>query len=433
MSAVIEVRAAELASATEPKADDKHELSNVATEFSTNDKGVIYQSQENIEIALHKLAVRLRFNELAGHPIITTRDEQPARLDDAKLIQIWLLIDRRFGFRPTKEFFSDVLGNIARSNAFNPVLDYLGGLKWDGISRAKNWLSAYSQAPDNAYTRAVGRIMLTAAVRRAKHPGVKFDEMVIFEGKQGSNKSTALQVLAVNDAWFSDSLQLGNDTKRQMESTQGKWICEAGELKGMSNGDVRDLKAYLSRSVDEARLAYGRLVTVAPRRFVIVGTTNEVEGYLRDSTGNRRFWPVNVGAFDIEALRRDRDQLWAEAVQIEASEASIRLDPELWEVAAVEQEAREQLNPFEELLAKALGEIHGRIWVLDVYYILGLEPEKITQQQQTQIGTAMRKLGWDKKKLKRDRANKSCYWRGDDHPIELSGLAPFRLASGVHH
>jgi hypothetical protein len=146
---------------------------------------------------------------------------------------------------------------------------------------------------------------------------------------QGLDKSSALAVLAGNGEWFTDSLPLGADDKKVIETLKGRWIVEAAELQGLRKGDVEHLKAFLSRRIDRGRPAYGRLPIEAPRQCVIIGTTNS-ERYLRDSTGNRRFWPVRVARFDLDALRRDHDQIWAEAAAIEAKGESIRLDPRLY-------------------------------------------------------------------------------------------------------
>jgi predicted P-loop ATPase len=132
--------------------------------------------------------------------------------------------------------------------------------------------------------------------------------MLVLESPQGGDKSTGLQTLAVNPDWFSDDLPLNAEGKKVIESLLGHWIIEAAELTGMRRGEIEGLKAFLSRQIDRARMSYGRVVTEAPRQCVIFGTTNSRQ-YLRDNTGNRRFWPIAVKPFDIKALTRARDQL----------------------------------------------------------------------------------------------------------------------------
>jgi predicted P-loop ATPase len=203
------------------------------------------------------------------------------------------------------------------------VTNYLDALVWDGVPRIDRWLVDLAGADDTPYVRAASRAMLVAAVRRVRQPGCRFDVMPILEGPQGCCKSAALRILA-GDVWFTDDFPL-SDTRRLIEATAGKWIVEAAELRCMGAGDVAALKACLSRPHDEARMAYQREVTRAPRSFVIVGTTSATEPYLRDPSGNRRFWPVRVQRFDLARLAEVRDQLWAEAGIAEAAGESIHL------------------------------------------------------------------------------------------------------------
>jgi predicted P-loop ATPase len=369
-------------------------------------------SQKNIRIAMRKLGVSVRYDRFANREIVRGLDGHGPEIDDAAMVRLHLMIDERFSFRPAKEFFYDVVSDEARQNAYHPVLDYLGGLTWDGTPRIARWLSTYGGAADTEYTRAVGQLVLVAAVRRVRQPGVKFDEMLVLESEQGTNKSSAMQALAVRDEWFIDDLPLGADTKTQMERMAGKWIVEAGELKGMSKGDVNALKSFLSRRVDEARLSYGRKKTTQPRQCVIVGTTNETAGYLRDSTGNRRFWPVRVGGFDLDRLRVDRDQLWAEAAHVESTGASIRLDPALYTAAAHEQEARRIDDPFVMLLDQAFGDLTGKVRIADCWQIVGVKPGDATQDQQARLGAAMRELGWERVQRRYGGAPEWSYVKG---------------------
>lgn len=382
--------------------------------FKRDDKGKIFHSQENIEVALQALGVTVKYDRFSELELVDGLEGFGPELDDKAMDRLWLKIERTYFFRPAREYFFVAISDIAQSNAFHPVRDYLATLAWDGKDRISTWLRDYAGAADDAYTRAVSRIMLVAAVRRIMRPGCKFDEMPILEGVQGTNKSTGLKVLAVRDEWFADDLPLGADTKRFMEAIQGRWIVEAGELKGMGQGDVAALKAMLSRSVDRARLSYGRKNTVMERRCVIVGTTNETSGYLRDMTGNRRFWPVLVQQFNVEALKRDRDQLWAEAAAREADGESIRLDPSLYADAAIEQSDREVIDPFEILLKDAFGDETGRVWMLDLWKIVGIEPGDATQDQNRRLGSVMQKLGWARSRRRADGDRQYCYLKGGD-------------------
>jgi len=392
-------------------------------DFLRDKAGHPYNTQWNIEVAIRKLNVQLRYDEFSGDEIVEGLTGYGPRFDDAALRNLRLKIDATWRFLPGRELFADVTSNIAWRNRFHPVRDTLSSLAWDQEPRIERWLIDYAGAPDTPYVRAVSRIVLVAACRRIRQPGAKYDEMLILETPlQGTEKSSALRILAFNDDWFTDDLPLGSDTRRFMESTAGKWIVEAGELKGMGRGDVAALKACLSRQRDEARMAYGHKNKRVARQFVIIGTTNETEGYLRDATGNRRFWPVRVQRFDLARLRADRDQLWAEAAEAEALGESIRLDPRLYEAASLEQEARlTGDDPIIDLLHRALGARTGKLRVSDAYLICGIEPGKANQDQITRFGRAIRELGWERQRRRFDGSLQYAYVKGTttEREVEL--------------
>jgi hypothetical protein len=366
-------------------------------DFARDKDGKPYPNhQGNIRLALRKLDVRVCFDRFAERTLIDGLDGFGPHLGEAAMTRLWLTISERFGVKAGKEFFWSVVEDAARRDSFHPVVDYLDGLKWDGVKRIDDWLATYMGAESDEYTRHVGALWLIAAVRRVRQPGCKFDEMVIFESEQGKDKSTALAILAVREEWFSDDLPLGADAKVVIERTQGRWIVEAAELDGMGKKDVESLKAMLSRRIDRSRMAWGRMTHEAPRQFVVIGTTNGQQ-YLRDSTGNRRFWPVRVGNVDVEALRRDRDQLWAEAAKREAEGASIRLDKDLWKSAAAEQSKRRLLDPYFVALHEALGDRTGKIRTRDVWRIVGVSVDRRTPQHEQRVGEAMRELGFERK------------------------------------
>ncbi len=363
-------------------------------QLAANDKGAPYESPTNVRIALLKLGVALRHDRFSDRTLIDGLADFGPVLDDAAVSRIWLLIDRRFHFRPAKDLLFTIIADNARLNGFHPVQDYLDALKWDGEPRIDRWLTTYGGAEDTPYVRAVGALLLTAAVRRVRQPGCKFDEMIVLETpQQGTDKSSSLAALAARNEWFSDDLPLNADGKRVIEALRGRWLIEAAELSGMRRTDVEHLKAFLSRTVDRARMSYDRLVTEVPRQCVIVGTTNSEE-YLVDASGNRRFWPVLIGRFNLALLKRDRDQLWAEAAEREASGASIRLDPQLWAAAAEEQARRLTVDPYLEELQAALADHAGKIASSSLWEILDIKPGHRTQDQNRRLGEAMRKLGW---------------------------------------
>ena len=381
--------------------------------FEMDKNGIPFPSQRNIRLALNKMGVRVRHDRFADRAALTGLEGFGPHLDDAALTRLRLRAEEEHKLKVGKEFFCDVVGDAARRDDFHPVVDYLDGLTWDGRARLDGWMTTYLEAADNDYTRHVGTIMLVAAVRRVRQPGCKFDEMVVLESEQGKAKSSALALLAVHEDWFSDDLPLNAEAKLVIERTQGRWIIEAGELKGMSPKGVEHLKGFLSRRRDSSRMAYGRLTHDAPRHFIVVGTTND-DRYLVDSTGNRRFWPVRVGDIDLEALARDRDQLWAEAAAREAAGETIRLDKALWQAAALEQDERRTLDPFVAPLADVFRSLQGKVRSSDVWDIIGTPIGMRTPDQERRVGNAMRDLGFERGQARFGGDPEHCYRRGDE-------------------
>jgi hypothetical protein len=383
----------------------------LGAEFARGQNGKILITQPNLRLALAKLGVIVSFDEFAGRLMIEGPDGEPLReLSDAEGVKLFMMIDEAWPLRPPKEFFWDFLAVDAQTRGRHPVLEYLDALRWDGERRLDRWLTTHAGAAETPYTRAVGAIVLIAAVRRVREPGCKFDEMVVLESGQGLDKSTGLAALAVHEEWFSDSLPLSADDRQVVEHLRGKWIVEASELKGMRRSDVEHLKSFLSRRVDRARLAYDRGVTQAPRQCVIVGTTN-AQTYLRDVSGNRRFWPVAVSRLDVPAIKRDRDQLWAEAAAREAAGESIRLAPELYPAAAAEQEERYADDPWVAEIDRALGE-SGRVVADDLWALVDVRVGMRLQEHNVRLGEAMRTLGWERIKYSADGRVKWHYARG---------------------
>lgn len=368
--------------------------------FDRKEDGSLLRSIDNARLALALLRAQVSYDEFASRYLVVGVDGFGPVLDDAALTRMRLLVEERWGLAFGKERWGDIVTDHARNNAFHPVRDMLDGLVWDRVNRLDGWLATYAGAEDTEYVRAVGAICLIAAVRRVRDPGCKFDEMLVIEGEQGGNKSSGLGLLAVREEWFADDLPLDADSKVLMERTAGRWIVELAELKGLRRGAVEHVKSMLSRRVDKARLAYGRMTTEQPRQCVFFGTTNDGQ-YLRDMTGNRRFWPVAVKRFDLAALRRDRDQLWAEAAARESSGESIRLPEELWAAAGEQQAGREIGDPFHDLLSERLDGFEGKVRSSDLWEAVGLgDVGRRTQDDNVRLSAAMQKLGWRRPKSK---------------------------------
>ena len=231
--------------------------------------------------------------------------------DDAICCKLYLAKER--GFEPSISLIHEAAVVIARQDTYHPVRDYLQALAWDGRGRVDNWLAEYAGADDNEYVRVVGAKTLLAAVSRVFVPGCKFDYMLVLEGDQGTGKSTLCGILA--GAWFGD-LVLDTHNKDTIDAMRGKWIIEVSEMECTRRTETQALKAFVSRQVDRVRLAYARTSVDFQRQCIFVGTINpEADGgYLRDTTGNRRFWPVLTRRINLKDLLKDRDQIWAEVV-----------------------------------------------------------------------------------------------------------------------
>ena len=272
-------------------------------------------------------------------------------VDDAGLRHY---IEKAYGITG-KERIYDAAALAAHKHTINDVQDYLTTLEWDGVLRLDTLLTDYLGAEDNAYTRAVARKSLTAAVARAMTPGVKYDYMPILAGPQGIGKSTLLRLLGLR--WYSDSL-ITFEGKEASEMIQGVWINELGELNGLSKSETNAVKQFLSRTEDIYREPYGRRTGAYPRRCVFFGTTNDSE-FLRDRTGNRRFWPVDVGLHPAtKSVFRDLEgevpQIWAEAFVRWQIGEPLFLSGEAEEISKQVQEFHRESNAKEGIIREFL-------------------------------------------------------------------------------
>lgn len=242
-----------------------------------------------------------------------SHEDEKRRWKDADDASFYNYMELFYGITG-REKLDNALLIVSSQNRINDVKEYLKSLKWDGTRRVDMLLPDYLGAEDSPYTRAVMRKSLCAAVARAVTGGVKYDYMPIFSGPQGIGKSTLLAILG--GAWFSDSLTTF-EGKEAAELIQGTWINEIGELSAFTKQETQVIKQFLSKTHDIYRAAYGRRTEKYPRRCVFFGTSNDSD-FLKDSTGNRRFWPVDVGIHPAkksvwEELPKEVDQVWAEA------------------------------------------------------------------------------------------------------------------------
>lgn len=284
-------------------------------------QGKVKDTLDNLVLAIHNdgklqsIAFNLHRDGIDAGDGLPWKQIKPG-WNDSDFASLKVYLNKGYGvYAPSKT--KDALLAVASERAYHPVKEYLDGLpEWDGVKRIDTLLADYLGAEDSDYTRAVIRKTLTAAVARIYQPGVKFDSVLILNGPQGIGKSTLFAKLA--GAWFSDSLTLTDmRDKSGPEKLQGYWILELGELAGMKKTDVETVKSFLSRVDDKYRASYGLNVESHPRQCVIVGSTNTESGFLRDITGNRRFWPVRVNGQSTkkpwQLSAEDVLQIWAEA------------------------------------------------------------------------------------------------------------------------
>lgn len=224
-------------------------------------------------------------------------------------------LDTRYKIRPSKQDIKDAVMAVSVKQCYHPIQDYLTSLTWDGVPRLDTLFIDYLGVADSTYARAVTRKAFAGAVARVMTPGCKFDYMIVLVGEQGRNKSSILNIIAGPD-WFSDSM-VTFEGKNAFEAVTGKWLIEIPEMHTFDKVTMNQAKAFITKQSDFYRAAYAEFPEERPRQCVFFGTTNEGE-CLRDRTGGRRFWPLDIDAVPrtktlLDDLPRERDQLWAEA------------------------------------------------------------------------------------------------------------------------
>lgn len=268
---------------------------------------------------------------------------------DSDFLRIWM--ERTIGGKVAISDIFTAVNAVAEKQSFHPVKQYLNGLAWDGTPRLDGLFSAYLGAEDTPYTRAVARKSFTAAVARIMEPGCKYDVMTVLVGKQGRYKSTLLNLMG--GRWFSDSLRTFEGREAE-ERLRGAWLIEISELQAFDRSSVEAVKSFLSKQSDRYRPAYGRMLREYPRSCVFFGSTN-VADFLRDTTGGRRFWPVDIDQQPrtksvVDDLPRERNQLWAEAVTRYKAGEPLYLSGEIEQIALQVQEDHREVDAWEGML-----------------------------------------------------------------------------------
>ena len=359
------------------------------------EKGFPVADLANVIIALHANPVwngRFLFDDMARMPVTTLDGPMRPFTDiDALHIQSELQVAGLDKLSKTAAF--DGCLKVCHENTFHPVRDWLQNLKWDGTPRVTGWLTYYLGAEKSDYADEIGKLFLVAMVARIFSPGCKADYMLVLEGPQGALKSSACRVLA-GDEYFSDALPDITQDKECSQHLRGKWLIEIAELSAMNRAENNTLKQFVTRQVERYRPYYGRADVREPRQCLFIGSTNN-RTYLKDETGGRRFWPLICGTIDLDALREDREQLFAEAVHL--YRAGERWWPDRdFEATHIrpEQQARRVNDVWEEPIAAFLVGLE----TITIYSIalngLKIEAGRIGTADQRRIAAILEGLGW---------------------------------------
>lgn len=360
--------------AEEPEADTNPDTWKARLKFT--EKGALAQTIENVVMILQndpKLAGSIALNEM-DHNIVARQDlpwkqvKGSAQWIDADDAALRYYLERVYGISSKDRIF-DAVNVVATENRFHPVKDYLNGCTWDGVPRVETLLIDYLGADDTEYTRTVTRKTLAAAVARIFKPGCKFDHCLTLRGCQGLGKSSFIGLLG--GPWFSDSFSTLQG-KEAYEQILGVWIMEIGELAGLRKAEVETIKLYLSKRSDRFRPAYGRRTQDFPRQCIFIASTNETT-FLRDTTGNRRFWVVDTPNDPPRDFWEDLTpevvrSIWAEAVEIYRKGEPLYLTKKMEAVAREIQAAYEEENPRAGIVADYLDRALPEDWEdLDLY------------------------------------------------------------------
>jgi putative DNA primase/helicase len=318
-----------------------------------------------------------------------------ADIDDMRVMK-WLA--QQYNLRVKSTHVIEAVSVVAHDHAFHPVCEYLKGLEWDRVPRLGTWLTDVLGVELNDYSTKVGKRWMVSAVGRVMVPGCKADSVMILEGAQGAGKSTALGILG--GAWFMDTpFTLGD--KDAFQAIRGKWIIELGELDSFNKAESTKAKQFFSASIDTYRESYGRRTMDVPRQCVFAGTTNQDE-YLKDATGNRRYWPVACTKVDLDLLREIRDQLWAEAVFCYEAGDIWWVNRDESPLFAEAQEERFVVDEWEGpilswLEESQLGETTTGSEILSGP--LKLDAGHWGKPEQMRVGAIMHRLGWRKRRM----------------------------------
>jgi hypothetical protein len=380
---------------TGPKSGDP------ATRPIVNKHGTWRSCLHNAQIWLNNHAGQFKVRYDLFRQMILINDKP---LTDEAVIAIATQLETGTRTPWSQEHVRSALIHVAHLHEFSSLAEWLNPLQWDGQHRMPLLFHKGYGCEDSDYSSACGRVLLISAVARALEPGCQADVMVVLIGPQGIGKSSGAAALVPNPDWFTDDLPDLHDRK-PAENLRGKWIVEFGEFSRINRAAVETVKSFLTRRNDRYRPAYGRIAQDFPRTCIFVGSTNDPHP-LQD-TQNRRFMPNACGTVDLDWIRTNRDQLWAEAVE------RYRMGEQWWvtapalldEVAAKQEDAR-QADSWEEILADKIGH-HSMIGINDVLDALEIKTDRLDKSTQTRFGICLRTIGFARRRVR--TGGKLCY------------------------
>ena len=392
--------------------------------LAKSDRGAVLGSVSNIVLILERdpvLSGMCAFNEFTSMAVLLKAP--PPMNDDARSIpgpypRPWtnsdithtqFYVQRVYTQQAKATDVEAAMGAVASSNRIHPLRDWIGSLVWDRKPRLDTWLQGAFGAPDDDYHCSVGVAFLIAAVRRLRQPGCKFDHMPVLEGAQGMGKSTAVKLL-FGEKWFTDALPAALESRDAALALQGIWVVEFAEIEQLIRAEVEVIKAFLSRSIDRFRAPYGKGFLEYPRQSVMIGTTNERD-YLRDATGNRRFWPIKCTKADAEWVAANREQIWAEAAFREASgEEHWLTETTAINDAQAAQADRMQEDAWEERIVPKLAGMGSITLGTIMSEFLSIPIERQDRRAQLRVASILKRIGWSVK-VERDGRNLMRRWR----------------------
>lgn len=283
-------------------------------------------------------AQSIRYSELKQNIMVNGKS-----ISDHDVTEMRLQIAERHDVEFEKNPTNEVLALIASYNRYHPVRDWLSTLEWDGVPRLDTWLIRWAKVSDTPLHRAYARKTCIGAVRRVMEPGSKLDTVLVLQGGHGKGKSTMCQVMAHDRGWFSDT-KIDWDSKEKYAALQGVWIYELAELAGKRKADQDTVKNFISSATDKYRPWYGKHTIEVPRTCAFIATTNDEEP-LHDPTGNRRWWVVSVGVVDMDLVRAEYQQVWAEAMHAWRAGEQHWLEPEMETARETQNAAYESQDP----------------------------------------------------------------------------------------